>query len=101
MSGDDLTVAILREIRDDIRDIKGDVRAVNVRVDATNERLDRLAEGQIRIATEVAELRGEVGDLRGVVTQQGDRLENAIETGGQFVAALRGRVERHVGLESF
>ena len=123
MSGDELTVAILREIRDEIR-------ATNARVDVSNERLDKLAEGQIRIATEVAELRGEVcglreevgglrgevgdlrgevgglrgevGGLRGEVRKQGDRLENAILTGGQMFREFRfrlDRLERHVGLE--
>jgi len=37
VSGDDLTVSILREIRDEIRD---GFRHVGSRIDATNERLD-------------------------------------------------------------
>ena len=130
MSGDDLTVSILEQIRDELRATNAEVKtlnaevktiateakktnerldATNERLDATNERLDttnerldaqgarldRLAEGQIRVATEVATLRGEV-------TKQGDRLENAILTGGQMFQGFRqrlDRLERHVGLE--
>ena len=127
MSSDDLTIEILKEIRNEIR-------TTNVRVDETKRelsgRLDLLAEGQIRIATEVVEvrrevgglredvgglrgevggLRGEVGGLRGEVVglrkeviRQGERLENAMLTGGQVYQGLRMRLERiekHVGLE--
>ena len=126
VNGDELTVAILTEIRDEVRSTNVRVDRTNERLDVlsslpdqvrlTNERLDRLAEGQIRIATEVAglrgevaglrgevvDLRGEVGRLGGEVSTQGARLENAILTGGQMMVELRGRVERlehHVGLE--
>lgn len=128
---DNLTVEILRDIRDEARttnaridslrvETTGLIAETNQRLDdlraESNERLERLNEGQIRLATgladlrgevgnlrgEVGNLRGEVGDLRGEVVRQGDRLENAILTGGQLIRGLTQRVERleaHTGLE--
>jgi chromosome segregation ATPase len=135
---DNLTVEILRDIRDEVRttnaridslrvETTGLIAETNQRLDdiraESNERLERLNEGQIRLATgladlrgevgnlrgevgdlrgEVGNLRGEVGDLRGEVVRQGDRLENAILTGGQLIRGLTQRVERleaHTGLE--
>ena len=40
----DLTVQILREIRDDIRGVKEEARKTNERLDQTNERLDQTNE---------------------------------------------------------
>jgi predicted nucleic acid-binding Zn-ribbon protein len=120
----ELTLRVLREIRDEL--VGTNQRVDRLREDTTREigqlrtettrRLDHLAEGQVRLATEVAglrgevgelrgevgELRGEVGGLRGEVRRQGDRLENALLTGGQALQGLRQRIERleeHTGLE--
>jgi HAMP domain-containing protein len=115
----DLTLKVLHEIRDGVlatnERIVATARELGGRIDDTNRRLDLVVEAQIRTATEVAELRGEVGELRGEVSglrgevgglrtevvRQGDRLDNALTTGGAFVQALAGRVERlerHTGL---
>ena len=123
MTDDDLTVGILRGIRDEIR-------ATNVHLDAlrqdtnsrfeelrgdTNRRLDHLAEGQIRLTTEVTELKGDVSELKGDVSELkgdvrelkgdvselgsriakiDDRFEHFLVTGGTAVRDLTSRVAR-------
>lgn len=113
---ENLSVVMLKQIREEIVGTNRRVDALRaeskqqvdtLRVEVT-QRLDHLTEGQVRLATEVAgvrgevhELRGDVHDLRGQVhelrdevTRQGDRLENAISTGGGVIRDLRDRVER-------
>lgn len=115
MGDDNLTIEILKSIRDELR-------GTNLRVDDTNRRLDFLAEGQIRLTNEVHELRGDVQQLRGDVQElrgevhelrgdvhelRGDvgklrgRFDHFLETGGGLYAELRRRIERleqHSGL---
>lgn len=114
----DLTLEVLRQIRDGvlatnarIDDTNQRLDQTNQRLDQTNQRLDQVVEAQIRTATAVTELRGEVGELRGEVgtlrsevVRQGNRLDNALVTGGALLQAFRGRIERierHTGLEPF
>jgi hypothetical protein len=94
----DVTVEVLRSIRDEITGLRADTNArfaelrteTNASIAQTNARLDFLADGQVRLATEVAGLRGEVHDLRGVVEKNGQRFEH-------FLARIE-RVDSHVGL---
>jgi uncharacterized coiled-coil DUF342 family protein len=91
MEPTDITVHILREIRDEIHTGLGQVREeiqnTNARVDQTNERLDtfrdelgrRLVESEIRTSTAMADLVGTVREVRDLLS---DRLD------------LRDRVER-------
>jgi hypothetical protein len=55
MTDEPLTVAILREIRDEVRKTNDRLDAVNDRLsgrlDTTNERLDRVVQEQVRLAT--------------------------------------------------
>jgi chromosome segregation ATPase len=44
MAGGDLTIEILKNIRDEIRGVNGRLDAVNGRLDVTNERLDVVTE---------------------------------------------------------
>lgn len=108
---ENLSVVILKQIREEIVGTNRRVDALRaeskqqvdtLRAEVT-QRLDHLTEGQVRLATDVAGLRGEVHDLRGEVTRQGDRLENAISTGGSVIRDLRDRVERlerHTGIDA-
>ena len=109
VNGDELTVAILTEIRDEVRSTNVRVDRTNERLDVlsslpdqvrlTNERLDRLAEGQIRIATEVAGLRGEVAGLRGeVVDLRGEVVDLRGEVGrlGGEVSTQGARLENAI-----
>lgn len=61
MEATDLTLAVLREIRDELketrRDLKAEIAQTNARLDQTNARLDHLErrhhEGEVRLATEL------------------------------------------------
>jgi chromosome segregation ATPase len=119
----DLTVEVLRSIRDEITGLRADTNArfaelrteTNASIAQTNARLDFLADGQVRLATEVAGLRGDVHDLRGevhdlrgevhdlrggltdltkVVEKNGQRFEHFLATEGDVIRDLRRRIER-------
>lgn len=77
----DLTVPILRSIRDELRLLGGRVDKTNDRLDKTNERLEktneridetnrRLAHSEIRLATQMAQLAGNINDLTQHLKQQ-------------------------------
>ncbi|MBX3232478.1 MAG: hypothetical protein KIT84_16005 [Labilithrix sp.] len=103
MTEGELTVAILREIRDE-------VRKTNDRIDQTNDRLDRVVEQQIRHATAIVGLEAAQRDtaeiLRGlvrVVQEHNARIDNVIlgpmgETVREHETRLR-RVEERLGIE--
>ncbi|MCC7380850.1 MAG: hypothetical protein IT384_03420 [Deltaproteobacteria bacterium] len=106
---ENVTVQILREIRDELSRLRGDtnfrLEGLNGRLEElrsdTNARLDVLAQGQVRLATEMAGLRGEVVDLRGVVERNGERFEHFLATEGDIIRDLKTRmtrVEQHLGL---
>jgi predicted phage gp36 major capsid-like protein len=75
----DLTVEILKDIRDGVRqtnqkleetkrELRDEIRATNERLDTTNERLDRLERTQIdtelRVSTEITAVVGAINQLR-------------------------------------
>jgi chromosome segregation ATPase len=124
MTDASLTVAILREIRDEARKTNERLDATNERLDATNERLDAtnerldvVAREQIRIATAVVDLEkgqrvltSRVDDLvvvtsglGGKIDELGARIDNVfLGPMGTQLRALGKRVlrlERHVGLK--
>ena len=80
----DLTVSILREIRDEVRKTNQRLDQTNERLDQTNERLERLerrqTETEVRLATELVAVASAVGELTELLRQ--DR-------------ALRQRVDDH------
>ena len=107
----DLTVAILREIRDEIRATNARLDVTNARLDETNTRLDRMFQEQIRHATAIVALeagqRDLIGGQRELVAAVGrvvdavvavDRRVSALEQGqGRIVDELRainGRLDR-------
>ncbi len=79
-----LTVSILREIRDEVRKTNQRLDQPNERLDQTNERLERLekrqTETEVRLATELVAVASAVGELTELLRQ--DR-------------ALRQRVDDH------
>ena len=87
MEPTDLTVQILREIRDAVRETSSRVDQTNARLDETNVRLGevrdevgrRIVESEIRTATAIAELAGAMQGVRDLLR---DRLD------------LRDRVDR-------
>ena len=62
MDPTDLTLEVLRSIRDE-------VRGLGVRQDTTNQRLDEVVQHQIRQGTDLAEMRGDIGQMRGDIGQ--------------------------------
>jgi uncharacterized protein Yka (UPF0111/DUF47 family) len=77
---EDLTVHILREIRDEIRQTNQRLDQTNQRLDQTREELGRrITESELRTATAITDLAGAVRDVRQLLQ---DRLD------------LRDRVER-------
>ncbi len=106
MDATDLTVEILKGIRDEMREMRmaqtttnAHLTALKVGQDATNERLDEtnrrldqtnrrlggtndrldhLAEGQVRLATSMADTNERLGDLVRSVDQLSGRIDNVL-----------------------
>ncbi len=83
MEPSDLTVEILKSIRDEVRGTNARLDQTNARLDQTNARLERLehrqTEAEVRLATElvavadaVREVRDTLIDSRGLRTQVDD-----------------------------
>jgi hypothetical protein len=87
-----LSVRILKEIRDE-------VRRTNARIDSTNERLDamhaglsqRIVESELRTATAITELAATVRDMTSVLRAQND-LRPRVERCERDIAELKGRL---------
>jgi hypothetical protein len=91
MEPTDLTIEILKDIRDGVHKTNERLDSVNERLDATNERLDATIGGlgelrdrqtatEVRLATEIVGVAGAVREVRDLLRE--DR-------------ALRGRVDDH------
>jgi hypothetical protein len=83
----DVTIEILRGIRDEVRGIRDEVQGTNRRVDETNTRLDdtnarietlgeelgrRIVESELRTATAITDLAGSVREVTGLLRGQFD-----------------------------
>lgn len=76
----DMTVEVLKQIRDGVVGLRGEVRetrtALGDRIDQTNERLDTLArrqiETEIRLATELVAVSHAVTSVREVIREKLD-----------------------------
>jgi chromosome segregation ATPase len=87
MTTGDLTLEVLKSIRDEVRQTNGRLDQTNARLDQTNERLDglreelsrRIVESEVRTSTAI-------GDLAGTVREMTALLRNLVD--------LRPRVER-------
>jgi len=82
MEPTNLTIEILKSIRDEVRGVRDEVRVTNERIDAvreqqvhTNERIDAVREQQVhtevRLATELAASAGEFRGLRDELRKAG------------------------------
>ncbi len=94
MTAKNLTIEILKEIRDEIRKTNARLDQTNARLDQTNSRLDqtnvrldqsreelakRITESEIRTATAITELTGTLVQVRDLLTDRlnvRDRVEN-------------------------
>lgn len=109
MQPSDLTIEILRGIRDEVRGLRGDanerIDATNVRLDATNARLDALREDtnfrferlerrenetEVRLASEIVAVAGAVREVRDLLRE--DRAaDHRIDDHERRIAALEQR----------
>ena len=77
MTDDELTLAVLRDIREEAKKTNERLDRTNERLDQTNERLDqtreelsqRIVEGELRTATAITELAGTVGEVRDLLRE--------------------------------
>jgi hypothetical protein len=89
MEPSDLTIEILKDIRDE-------VRQTNARLDQTNERVEtglaevsrRIVESEIRTSTAIVELAGTVHEMTEVLRAQND-LRPRVERCEHDIAALQ------------
>jgi hypothetical protein len=94
-----LSVRILKEIRDEVRRTNEQLVATNERIDATNERIDamhaglsqRIVESELRTATAITELAATVRDMTSVLRAQND-LRPRVERCERDIAELKGRL---------
>lgn len=99
MEPTDLTVVILREIRDEIRATNGRVDQTNSRLDQTNSRLDelrdelsrRIVASEVRTSTAIADLTGSVRQLTGLLQSQLD-LRPRVESCEREIERLKERL---------
>ena len=93
MEPTDLTIEILKDIRDE-------VRQTNVRLDETNERVEtgladvsrRIVESEIRTSTAIADLAGTVREMTSVLRAQHD-LRPRVERCERDIVELQRKVE--------
>ncbi len=74
MEPTDLTLEVLRSIRDEVHGLGSRVDETNARLDETNTRLDRLerrqTEAEMRIETQLAAVVGAVNEVRDMVREE-------------------------------
>jgi predicted nucleic acid-binding Zn-ribbon protein len=105
MDPSDLTIEILKDIRDEVRQTNLRIDETNIRLDKTNIRLDktnegveagladvahRIVESEIRTSTAIADLAGTVREMTSVLRAQHD-LRPRVERCERDIAALQRR----------
>ena len=103
MEPTDVTLEILKDIRDEVRQTRTDLSS---RIDRTNERLEtmredlseridglsrRVVESEVRTATAITDLAGAVSEMTGVLRASHD-LRPRVERCEQDIADLKKRV---------
>jgi predicted nucleic acid-binding Zn-ribbon protein len=99
MDPTDVTVAILREIRDEIRETNERLdrtrNELGARIDQTNERLDqnnqRITESEMRTATAIAGLAGTLGDVKELLSSRLE-LKDRVERCELEIAEIKQRL---------
>jgi methyl-accepting chemotaxis protein len=105
----DLTIVVLKEIRDEVRALGTRIDSTNERIDGTNARVDgmneringtnerleelsrRVVESEIRTSTAIADLAGTVRDMTSVLRAAND-LRPRVERCEQDIAEMKRRV---------
>jgi len=96
---DDLTLEVLKSIRDEVRQTNGQIEQTNVRLDQTNERLDslreelsrRIVESEVRTSTAISDLAGTVREMTALLRNLVD-LRPRVERCEQEIDALKQRL---------
>ncbi len=110
MDSNDITIEILKEIRDEIRNTNGRIDTTNTRIDQTNIQLDqlghdlegkidhlrsdlvtRMAETEIRTSTALADVAGTMRDVRDLLRDRFD-LRDRVERCERDIDELKHRV---------
>lgn len=111
MQPTDITVEILKEIRDKIGDTNTRLDSTNARIDGTNARLEdtrvelkaeignlarRMVESEVRTTTAITDLGGTLRDVRDLLREQHD-LRPRVERCEHDIVEIRRRLPRRNG----
>src|SRR5580704_14295986 len=96
MEPTDLTIEILKEIRDEVKSVRDEVKVTNGRIDLLHGELHeglgtltrRVVESEIRTSTAITELAGTVREMTGVLRSQAD-LRPRVERCERDIAELK------------
>ncbi len=99
MESTDLTIEVLKGIRQEVRELGSRVDGTNVRLDSTNERLEamstelsrRIVESEIRTSTAIADLAGTVREMTSVLRASHD-LRPRVERCEQDIVEMKRRI---------
>jgi len=106
MTSDDLTLEVLKSIRDEVRHTNGQIEQTNARLDQTNGRLDqtnarldslreelsrRIVESEVRTSTAITDLAGTVREMTALLRNLVD-LRPRMERCEQEIEALKQRL---------
>ncbi len=99
MEPENLTLEVLKEIRDDGKRNGARIDETNARLNETNARLEslrddlgrRIVESELRTATAITELSGSVRDLISVIKEDRD-LRGRMERAEKDIASLKQRL---------
>ena len=99
MTTDDLTLEVLKAIRDEVRHTNGQIEQTNARLDQTNGRLDslreelsrRIVESEVRTSTAITDLAGTVREMTALLRNLVD-LRPRVERCEQEIDALKQRL---------
>ncbi|MCA9596717.1 MAG: hypothetical protein KC776_25545 [Myxococcales bacterium] len=103
MEPHDITIEILKSIRDEVRqtnsrldevrdELSGRISETNVRLDEMREELSaRIVESELRTATAITELAGSVREMTGVL-KASTELRPRVERCEQDIAAIRAQL---------
>ncbi len=101
MNNSDLTISILKGIRDDLAALRAEAVKTNERLDTTNERLDttnerlervehRQTESEIRLATELVAVAQAVNQVRDLL-KAGMEVQKTVNDHERRISALESR----------
>jgi predicted nucleic acid-binding Zn-ribbon protein len=99
METNDITVEILRDIRDAVRETNTRIDQTNDRINGTNTRLDeqterldrRITQSEVRTATAILALKGSVDDVKDLLGSRLD-LRDRMDRREREIEVLKARI---------